>query len=132
MQWLSLSKQRALEETLSSSNEKVLQEQEEIYQKKLTELQAQLEVSEKKSGEIQECQQSQSRIDKLRYVQKILSAQHERRLLYVFMEWRQKALKTRLLEEKETEVNRLQTHIKSVCIDRIVDPIDGREIAESA
>ena len=121
MQWLSLCKQQALEETLSASKKQVLQEQEETFQKKLTELQSLLEVSEKKSGEILECQQSQSRIDKLVYLQKVLSAQHETRQLYAFMQWRQKALKLRLLEEKETVVNTLQTHVESVRVEGIID-----------
>ena len=121
MQWLSLCKQQALEETLSASKKQVLQEQEETFQKKLTELQSMLEVSEKKSGEILESQQSQSRIDKLLYLQKVLSAQYETRQLYTFMEWRQKALELRLAEEKETVVNTLQARVESVCVKQVIN-----------
>ena len=121
MQWLSLCKQQALEETLSASKKQVLQEQEETFQKKLTELQSMLEVSEKKSGEILESQQSQSRIDKLLYLQKVLSAQYETSQLYTFMEWRQKALELRLAEEKETVVNTLQARVESVCVEQVIN-----------
>ena len=121
MQWLSLCKQQALEETLTASKKQVLQEQEETFQKKLTELQSMLEVSEKKSGEILESQQSQSRIDKLLYLQKVLSAQYETRQLYTFMERRQKALELRLAEEKETVVNTLQARVESVCVEQVIN-----------
>ena len=80
-----------------------------------------LEVSEKKSGEILESQQSQSRIDKLLYLQKVLSAQYETRQLYTFMEWRQKALELRLAEEKETVVNTLQARVESVYVEQVIN-----------
>lgn len=114
MQWLSLCKQQALEETLSGSKKQALQNQEEVFQKKITEIQSMLEVSEKKSKETQESLQYQSRVAGVTHLQKILSTHQILHQLCVFMQWRHRASELKIMEEKEEAVNALQTRVDTV------------------